>query len=92
VVVRRATTGAKRADTITAVRMYFIASPLVSFHLSFYPGDVSRSIEVVVAIVCITILEALALYKGIDGSLFSLVIGAIAALGGYRYARARRVD
>lgn len=37
----------------------------------------------IVAMICITGLEALALYKGIDGALFSLAIAALAGLGGY---------
>ena len=36
-----------------------------------------------VAMVCITGLEALALIKGIDGAVFGIVIAALAGLGGY---------
>jgi uncharacterized membrane protein YgaE (UPF0421/DUF939 family) len=41
----------------------------------------------VTAIVCITVLEAIALYKGIDGSLMATVIAALAGLGGYTLAQ-----
>jgi len=36
-----------------------------------------------VAIAGIVILEAIALYQGIDGAALSLVIAALAGLGGY---------
>lgn len=35
-----------------------------------------------VAIVCISVLEGIALWQGIDGTQFMAVIAAIAALGG----------
>ena len=38
----------------------------------------------IVAIACITIIEIVALLKGINGVLFSLVIAAISGLGGYQ--------
>jgi hypothetical protein len=38
---------------------------------------------IIVAIGCMTLLEGFALHKGIDGTLFSLVIAAIAGLAGY---------
>jgi hypothetical protein len=41
----------------------------------------------VTAIVCITVLEAIALYRGIDGSLMATVIAALAGLGGYTIAQ-----
>ena len=41
----------------------------------------------VTAIVCITVLEAIALYRGIDGSLMATVIAALAGLGGYTLAQ-----
>ncbi len=41
--------------------------------------------EVIVAMVCITILEVIALLKGIDGALFSTVIAVLAGLAGYKY-------
>jgi uncharacterized membrane protein YgaE (UPF0421/DUF939 family) len=44
----------------------------------------------VTAIVCITVLEAIALYKGIDGSLMATVIAALAGLGGYTLAQATK--
>jgi len=37
----------------------------------------------VVAIVVIGALEALALWRGVDGALFGVVIAAISGLGGY---------
>lgn len=45
--------------------------------------------KVHLAIVCITILEAIALLTGIDGQLFAGAIGAICTLAGYSYARKR---
>jgi uncharacterized membrane protein YgaE (UPF0421/DUF939 family) len=41
----------------------------------------------VTAIVCITVLEAIALYRGIDGSLMATVIATLAGLGGYTLAQ-----
>ena len=57
--------------------------------------------EVIVAMVCITILEIVALLKGIDGALLSSAVAIIAGLAGYQirefkenskinYATARR--
>ena len=39
---------------------------------------------IITAIVTIGALEGLALYRGIDGQFFALVIAAIAALGGVK--------
>lgn len=39
---------------------------------------------VITGIVCIALLEALALYKGIDGTIFTLVVGAIAGVIGWQ--------
>jgi len=39
---------------------------------------------IIVAILCITILEAMAIWAGIDGALFGIAIAAIAGLGGYQ--------
>lgn len=36
-----------------------------------------------IAIVCITIIELFALYKGIDGQLMALTLAAIAGIAGY---------
>jgi hypothetical protein len=44
----------------------------------------------VTAIVCITVLEAIALYRGVDGSLMATVIAALAGLGGYTLAQATK--
>jgi len=41
--------------------------------------------EVIVAMVCITVLEIIALLKGIDGALLSTVIAVLAGLAGYKY-------
>ena len=41
--------------------------------------------EVIVAMVCITVLEIIALLKGIDGALLSMVIAVLAGLAGYKY-------
>lgn len=37
----------------------------------------------IVAIVAIVILEGIALWKGVNGATFGIVIAAIAGLGGY---------
>ena len=39
--------------------------------------------KVILAIVSISILEAIALITGVDGAIFALVIAAISGLGGY---------
>jgi len=44
-------------------------------------------IPTILAIVSLTILETIALIKGIDGALLSLIVSAIAGLGGYTIAR-----
>jgi len=41
----------------------------------------------IIAIISLTILEAIALWRGIDGTLFSLVVGTIAGLAGYQFGR-----
>jgi hypothetical protein len=43
----------------------------------------------IIAILCLTILEIVALVMGINGALLSIVVSAIAGLGGYSIARAR---
>jgi len=45
--------------------------------------DVERLVKSVVAIACLTTLEMTALIMGVDGIVFSVVVGAIAGLGGY---------
>jgi hypothetical protein len=44
----------------------------------------------IAAIVCITVLEAIALYKGVDGTLMATVVAALAGLGGYTLAQATK--
>ena len=39
--------------------------------------------KIIIAIIAITLLEGIALFKGINGAIFSVAIGAIAGLGGY---------
>ena len=41
--------------------------------------------EVIVAILCITLLEAILLLQGIDGTIFTIAIAAIAALAANQY-------
>jgi len=41
------------------------------------------TIKSIVALGCITALESLALYLGIDGQALSIVVAALAGLGGY---------
>ena len=38
---------------------------------------------VISAIVCLTLLELAALYKGINGSLFTIIVAVIAGLAGW---------
>jgi len=45
--------------------------------------------EVIVAMVCITALEIVALLKGIDGALLSTVIAVLAGLAGYKYGKGK---
>jgi hypothetical protein len=51
-----------------------------------------KIISVTVAVVCITFLEALALLKGIDGQVFSIAVGAIAALVGYLFGKSGKQE
>ena len=39
--------------------------------------------KTIIAIMAITLLEAFAIWKGIDGAILSVVIAALAGLGGY---------
>jgi CDP-diglyceride synthetase len=48
--------------------------------------------EAIAAMICITILEAIALYKGIDGTFLTMVIAVIAGLGGFYIGRAINND
>ena len=41
-------------------------------------------IVIIVAMVCITGLEVLAMFKGINGITFSLCVAAVAGLGGFK--------
>jgi len=50
-----------------------------------------KIIAVTVAVICITFLEAMALWKGIDGQVFSVAVGAIAALVGYLFGKTSKV-
>jgi uncharacterized membrane protein YqhA len=50
-----------------------------------------KIITVTVAVLCVTLLEAIALWKGIDGQVFSIAVGAIAALVGYLFGKAGSV-
>jgi hypothetical protein len=47
-----------------------------------------QRIEAITAMICITILEGIALMKGIDGMFLSTVIAIIAGLGGFWIGRA----
>jgi len=42
------------------------------------------------AIICITFLEAIAMLKGIDGSMFGMVIGFISGLAGYYVGKRKK--
>jgi len=45
----------------------------------------SREFVLLIAICCITLLEAIALLRGIDGQLFATCVGAISAMVGYLF-------
>ncbi|RLE08945.1 hypothetical protein DRZ78_00015 [Candidatus Aerophobetes bacterium] len=42
-----------------------------------------KTMQAMVAIIALTILESIALLKGLDGVLFSFVVAVISGLGGY---------
>jgi hypothetical protein len=44
---------------------------------------ITKQLTALFAIVCITVLGAIALSMGMDGAIFASCIGAIAGLGGY---------
>jgi len=48
---------------------------------------VKYRLEAIMAMICITVLEAIALWKGIDGMFLSTVIAIIAGLGGFWIGR-----
>ena len=50
-----------------------------------------KKIETITAICGIVVLEGIALMKGIDGTIFSMVIATLAGLGGY-YLRGKKED
>lgn len=39
--------------------------------------------KTITAMICITVLEAAALFNGVNGTVFMIVIAALAGLGGY---------
>ena len=43
-----------------------------------------------IAIICLTLLEAMAIYVGMDGTLFSTVTAIIGGLAGYRVGVVKR--
>ena len=43
-----------------------------------------NNIVTIVALVCLTILETAALIVGINGQLFTIVVGLVAALAGFK--------
>ena len=38
---------------------------------------------IITAILCLTIIESIALFKGVDGVLLTMIVGAICALAGW---------
>jgi hypothetical protein len=44
-------------------------------------------IPTITSIISLTILEGIALYKGVDGQLLSLVVAVIAGLGGFHISK-----
>lgn len=49
------------------------------------------AVVVIVAIVAVVVLECVALNKGINGKLYGLAMGIIAALGGVHFDKLRKV-
>jgi hypothetical protein len=47
-------------------------------------------IVTITSIICLTILEIVALYFRLDGQIFSFVVALIAGLGGYHFYRVVR--
>lgn len=47
--------------------------------------DTNKTMITVSGILCITLLEIAAIFKGIDGILLTAVIGTIATIVGYAY-------
>ncbi len=45
--------------------------------------DLKTKNIVLTAILCIAVLEAIALFRGLDGAYFGLVIAAVSGLAGY---------
>lgn len=50
----------------------------------------SKYLIPIIAIGCITVLEAIALFKGIDGTILSLSFASIGGIIGYCFKSARR--
>jgi len=48
--------------------------------------------EVICAMICITVLEVVALLKGIDGALLSTVIAVLSGLAGYRFGKMQEAN
>lgn len=46
-----------------------------------------ETMKALMAMGCISVLEAVALLQGINGTVYSLVIAALAGLGGYALAK-----
>lgn len=42
---------------------------------------------IIVAVICLTLIEVMALYQGLDGALLSLMVGAITTIVGYVYGK-----
>jgi len=44
----------------------------------------------ITAIICLTVLECVALFNGIDGALFGIVAGIIGGIAGYKVSQVFR--
>ena len=44
-------------------------------------------IMMITAILCITAIEIFALYKGVNGTILTVVVGALAGIAGYKMAK-----
>lgn len=47
----------------------------------------TQAIVIVTGIVCVTILEAVALYCGVDGTMLAAVVGGICTMVGYAFGQ-----
>lgn len=52
----------------------------------------TQDTKVCFAIAGLVVIECVALFNGIDGTLMTVVVGAVAALGGYSAAKSKTIS